>query len=139
MLYKVEVQPFHDFVIVRTIDNPETVTPGGIIIPNTADKQPLCQVVGFGDGITGNPATDPRGKLQVGDIVVLQRYTGTKIMLNGHVVQFVKWYDIQGKVKYTVAESGEEFRPSIPEDYFNSKPERSGDHVLSKGILKAIS
>lgn len=135
MIYKVEVEPFHDYVIVRTIDNPEKVTPGGIIIPDTAEKQPLCQVVGFGDGITGRPETDPRGKLSVGDIVILQKYIGTKIMLNGHVVQLVKWYDVQAKIKYTIAGTGEEFNPSLPEDYFNSEPEKPGEHALSKGSV----
>jgi chaperonin GroES len=135
MIYKVEVEPFHDFVIVRTIENPEKITPGGIIIPDTADKQPLCQVIGFGDGIQGQPHTDPRGKLKPGDIVILQKYTGTKIDLNGHVVQLVKWYDVQAKIKYTVASTGEEFRPDLPEDYFNSDPERPGDHALAKGSL----
>lgn len=135
MIYKVEVEPFHDFVIVRTIDNPEKVTPGGIIIPDTAEKQPLCQVIGFGDGIPGRIDTNPHGKLEPGDIVILQKYTGTKIDLNGHIVMLVKWYDVQAKIKYTIAETGEEFRPDLPNDYFNSEPEKPGAGQLSKGRL----
>jgi len=133
MIYKVEVEPFHDFVIVRTIENPEKVTPGGIIIPDTAEKQPLCQVIGFGTGIAGQPHTDPRGRLKPGDIVILQKYTGTKIDLNGHLCMLVKWYDVQAKIKYTIVETGEEFCPDLPDDYFNSDPERPGDHALAKG------
>jgi len=119
MIYTCSVIPFHDFVIVRTIDNPNKVTPGGIIIPETAEKQPLAQVIGFGPGCTGLPQTSPIGILKVGDIVILQRYVGTKVDINGQICMLVKWYDVQAKVIYRDAD-GNEFNPELPSDFFDT-------------------
>jgi len=117
MIYKCELEPFHDFVLVRMIDNPNRVTPGGIIIPETAEQQPVAQILAFGPGRDGSPSTVPYGKIEVGDLVVMQKYIGTKVDLNGHICMLVKWYDVQGRFRF-VNDKGVEFKPEIPDDFF---------------------
>ena len=131
MIYKVEVEPLHDYVVVRTIDNPEKTTPGGIIIPDTAEKQPLAQIVALGPGREGIPASDPRHDLAPGDIVLLQKFIGTKVDVNGKICMLVKYLDVQAKIKYSDPETGKEFKPVIPEDYFNTETGKTLTSVLT--------
>ena len=102
------------------VDNPNKVTPGGIVIPDTAESQPVAQVIAFGGGRDGSPSTDPSIHLKVGDLVVMQKYIGTKVEINGTICMLVKWYDIQGRFKFT-DHNGVEFAPEIPDDFFSKQ------------------
>lgn len=135
MRYRVEIEPYHDYVLVRMIDNPEQMTEGGIIMPNTAEKQPICQVIGFGPGRKGVEGSDPRGSLKIGDLIIMARYIGTKIEFNGSTACMVKYYDIQGTIKFVDKDTGEEFKPEIPEDWF-SRDTKDKPHPLTSLIHK---
>ena len=116
MLYNVKCFPMHDWVLVRTVDNPNQRTPGGIWMPETAEQQPIAQVVAWGKGRKEVPSSIP-DDLEEGMLVVLQKYVGTKIGLNGKVHMIVKYYDIQAKLVF-YNEDGTEFIPELPEEFF---------------------
>lgn len=115
MLYNCEIEPLHDYVLVRLVDNPNKKTPGGLYIPDTAEAQPVAQVLAVGPGREGIPGTTP--SVEKGDLVVLQKYIGTKIDINGTVCLLIKWYDVQAKLKYTDSLKIE-VKPDIPEEFY---------------------
>jgi co-chaperonin GroES (HSP10) len=120
--YRLDVEPFHDYILVRTLDNPNRMTSSGIIIPDAHDQAPVAQVLAIGPGRDGVPAADPTGKLAVGDLVLMAKSIGTKVEYNGVVAMMVKWYDLQGKFRFYDRETGEEYVPEINEDMFQ-RPE----------------
>ena len=98
LLYNVEIQMLHDFVLVKLVDPPEK-RQGCIILPQTSEDTPIAQVVDVGPGREGSPATKPHPDLKKGSFVVLQKYIGTKIVLDGDTHLIVKYYDCQSIVK----------------------------------------
>ncbi len=70
--------PLHDRVIVRA-SQPEEVTKGGIIIPDTAKEKPQRgTVVAAGPGKKDEPVT-----VKAGDTVLYGKYGGTEITVEG--------------------------------------------------------
>jgi len=125
-IYQCKCKPLHDYILVRVVDNPNERTPGGIIIPQTAEQQPVAQVIDKGPGRKDAPSTIPED-IEVGDLVILQKYIGTKVDLNGTICMMVKYYDVQGILEF-YDRHGERFRPEIPEHFFTvgeSKKEES--------------
>lgn len=83
MASKNKIQPLHDRVVVRPGDA-ETKTAGGIVIPDTADKdKPIrgkVEYVGTGKYIDGK--IQPL-QVKPGDEVLFGKYAGTNIKLDG--------------------------------------------------------
>jgi chaperonin GroES len=82
MADKLNLRPLADRVIVEPLDK-EEVTPGGILLPETAKEKPQeGRVVSVGPG-----RWDEDGKKRVemevsqGDTVVFAKYSGTEIKL----------------------------------------------------------
>ncbi len=92
-------KPLHDRVVVRRIEESER-TAGGIIIPDTAKEKPSQgEVIAVGPG-----ARDERGELvaldvQVGDIVLFGKWSGTEVKLDGEDLLIMKESDILGIVQ----------------------------------------
>ncbi len=83
MADKLSLRPLADRVIVEPLDK-EEVTPGGILLPETAKEKPQeGRVVSVGPG-----RWDEDGKKRVemevsqGDTVIFAKYSGTEIKLN---------------------------------------------------------
>ncbi len=83
MADKLNLRPLADRVIVEPLDK-EEVTPGGILLPETAKEKPQeGRVVSVGPG-----RWDEDGKKRVemevsqGDTVIFAKYSGTEIKLN---------------------------------------------------------
>lgn len=89
-------RPLHDRVVVRRVEE-ETMTKGGIIIPDTAKEKPQQgEVIAVGPG-----ARDESGKLipldvKPGDRVLFGKWSGTEIKINGEEVLIMKESDILG-------------------------------------------
>jgi len=79
-----KIKPLGDKVIVKTDDDAETTTAGGIIIPDTAqEKSQKGEIVAAGAG-----RTDENGKIiamnvKVGDTVLYSKYGGNEIEYDG--------------------------------------------------------
>jgi chaperonin GroES len=89
-------RPLHDRVVVKRIDAEEK-TAGGIIIPDTAKEKPSQgEVIAVGPG-----GRDESGKLtpidvQVGDIVLFGKWSGTEVKIDGQDLLIMKESDIMG-------------------------------------------
>ena len=80
-------------VIVEPVEA-ETVTKGGIIIPDTAQEKPqMAEVVAVGPGglIDGKEVTM---QVKVGDKVLYSKYAGSEFKLDGKEVIILRQSDI---------------------------------------------
>ena len=79
----VNLKPLADRVVI--IPAPaETVTKGGIIIPDTAKEKPQRgEVVAVGDGKTSDQGMLIKPTVKVGDTVLYGKYSGTEVTIEG--------------------------------------------------------
>lgn len=83
------VKPLHDRVVVKPHER-ETMTSGGIIIPDTAKEKPLKgKVVAVGAGKKDEPMT-----VNVGDNVIFSKYGGTEVQIGGDEYMILKESEI---------------------------------------------
>ena len=74
---KIKIKPLADRVVIEA-QAAETITAGGIIIPDTAQEKPQKgKVMAVGTG-----TKDEEMKLKVGDMVLYGKYAGTEITLD---------------------------------------------------------
>src|SRR5882672_2593531 len=75
------VRPLHDRVLIKRIEEQETVK-GGIIIPDTAkEKSQEGEVVAFGTGkILENGSTQPL-EVKEGDRILFGKYSGAEVRI----------------------------------------------------------
>jgi len=86
---KLNIQPLEDKVFVEA-SPAEEITPGGIIIPDTAKEKPQKGVVvAVGKGTKDKPMT-----VKVGDKVIYGKYAGTEIPIEGNHYLVMKESDI---------------------------------------------
>ncbi len=79
------VRPIGDRILVEPIDEKEqNGKKGGIIIPDTAKEKPMeSMVVAVGAGKTGDDGMKIFLEVKKGDRVLVSKYGGTEIKLNG--------------------------------------------------------
>jgi chaperonin GroES len=71
-----DVQPLGSRVLVRILEE-ETVTKSGLVLPDTAKEKPQRgEVVAVGDD-------EEMIKVDVGDVVLYPKYSGTELSLEG--------------------------------------------------------
>jgi len=91
---KPNFRPLGNRVLVRRIDEKETLK-GGIILPDTAKKkQEQAEVIAIGTGKkdkSGNLIPIP---VQVGQVVLMEKYSGQEIKLNEQDFVIVKADDL---------------------------------------------
>jgi chaperonin GroES len=77
------VRPLHDRLLVRRIEEKESVK-GGIIIPDTAKEKPQeGEVIAVGNGKILDNGTKVPMDVKVGDKVLFGKYSGTDIKIEG--------------------------------------------------------
>ena len=97
-------RPLHDRVLLRRLEQDEK-TAGGIIIPDTAKEKPMeAEVLAVGPG-GWNEDGDGRVALDVkaGDRVLISKWAGTEITIDGEELLVVKESDIMGIIEKTAA------------------------------------
>lgn len=97
-------RPLHDRVLLKRVES-EGKTAGGIIIPDTAKEKPMeAEVLAVGPG-TYNEDGDERMKLDVkeGDRVLISKWAGTEITIDGQELLVVKESDIMGIIEGSAA------------------------------------
>jgi chaperonin GroES len=78
-----KVRPLHDRLIVRRIEEKESVR-GGIIIPDTAKEKPQeGEVVAVGNGKILDNGTKLTPDVKAGDKILFGKYSGTDIKIDG--------------------------------------------------------
>lgn len=92
-----KIVPLFDRVVVKLTEIEET-TSSGIILPGSAKEKPqIFEVVAVGPGgeIEGKSTTMTS---QVGDRVIISKYAGTEIKLDGVEYNIVRQGDILAKI-----------------------------------------
>ncbi|MBU3740964.1 MAG: co-chaperone GroES [Candidatus Kapabacteria bacterium] len=86
--------PLHDRVIVKAAE-PEEVTKGGIIIPDTAKEKPMQgSIVAVGNGKVAENGTVTPLQVKVGDKVLYGKYAGTEVSIDGEDYLIMRESDI---------------------------------------------
>ena len=93
------VRPLRDRVLLRRSEEPETRI-GGIVVPDIAKEKPQqATVIAVGSGrITDDGKTIPLD-VHVGDRVLVGKYAGTEITLDGTEYLIVREDEILGVIQ----------------------------------------
>ena len=101
----VNVTPLHDRVLIRRIEEKESVK-GGIIIPDTAKEKPQeGEVIAAGEGKIEKGARVPLD-VKVGDRVLFGKYSGTDIKLDGEEFLILREEEILAKISGAAKAAG---------------------------------
>ena len=85
-----KVRPLHDRLLVRRIEEKEAAK-GGIIIPDTAKEKPMeAKVLAAGNGRILENGTKVALDVKVGDTILLGKYSGTEVKIDGEEVLIVR-------------------------------------------------
>ena len=95
----VNVTPLHDRVLVRRIEEQETVK-GGIIVPDTAKEKPQeGKVVAVGKGKIGEDGKVQPLDVKKGNRVLFSKYSGTEVNIDGEEHLIIREDDVLGVVE----------------------------------------
>jgi chaperonin GroES len=84
------IRPLHDRVVVRRIEQKETVR-GGIIIPDTAKEKPQeAEVVAVGPGKVNEDGKRSPMDVKKGDRVLIGKYSGSEIKIDEEELVIVR-------------------------------------------------
>jgi chaperonin GroES len=90
------VRPLHDRILLRRIEEKESVK-GGIIIPDTAKEKPQeGLVVAVGNGKILENGTKLTLEVKEGDRVLFGKYSGTEIKVDGEDYLIVREDEVLG-------------------------------------------
>jgi chaperonin GroES len=93
----VNLTPLHDQVVVKRLEEKDTVK-GGIIIPDTAKEKSMeAEVIAVGPGRLEKGARIPLD-VKVGDRVLVGKYTGTEFKYDDEEYVVLKEDQIQVKI-----------------------------------------
>ncbi|HVB33907.1 MAG TPA: co-chaperone GroES [Patescibacteria group bacterium] len=94
----VQVTPLHDRVIVKRLEEQESVR-GGIIIPDTAKEKPQeGEVIAVGAGKTNDKGDRIPLDVKAGDRVLFGKYSGTEIRIDQQEYLILREEEILAKV-----------------------------------------
>ncbi len=89
-----ELRPLGNRVVVEPIEEDE-VTPGGIVLPETAKEKPQQgKVLAVGPGERDEKGQRIPLDVQVGDRVLFAKYAGTEVKLEGKKLLILRESDI---------------------------------------------
>ncbi|MFC1668075.1 co-chaperone GroES [Chlamydiota bacterium] len=89
-----KVKPLADRILIQRIEEDE-VRQGGIIIPDTAKEKPMeAKVVALGTGKITDEGKKVDFAVKEGDQVLIGKYSGTEVKVNGAEYLIIKEEDI---------------------------------------------
>ena len=90
------IRPLGDRVVVKRLAS-EQKTAGGIYIPESTQEKPMkCEVVAVGSGKLLDNGKRNHMEVEVGQTVLLGKYSGTEIKLDGQEYVIVDQREIMG-------------------------------------------
>jgi chaperonin GroES len=90
------IRPLHDRVVVKRVEEKESVR-GGIIIPDTAKEKPQeGEVIAVGTGKVLENGTRLAMDLKKGDRILFGKYAGSEVKLDGQEYLIMREDDILG-------------------------------------------
>lgn len=91
-----DIRPLYDRIVVKRIEEEETVL-GGIIIPDTAKEKPQQgEVVAVGKGKRLEDGKVVFLDVQVGDRILFGKYSGSDIKLDGNEYLIMREDEVLG-------------------------------------------
>jgi chaperonin GroES len=88
-VYHMNIKPLADRVVIKMLEAEET-TKSGIVLPGTAKEKPqVAEVMAVGPG-----TKDVEMEVKVGNKVLISKYAGTEVKLDGNEYTIVKQADI---------------------------------------------
>ena len=89
-----KVRPLHDRLLVKRIEEKETVK-GGIIIPDTAKEKPQeGEVIAVGNGKILDNGTKVPLDVKAGDKILFGKYSGTDIKIDDQEYLILREYEV---------------------------------------------
>ncbi len=89
-----DLKPLGDRIVVRPQDEEESLTAGGLVIPDTAKEKPqLGEVLAVGPGEYKDGDRVPVD-VNVGDVVFYSKYGGTEVLHNGEDLLILSSRDV---------------------------------------------
>jgi chaperonin GroES len=88
------LKPLGDRLVVKPLEE-EEVTPGGIVLPETAKEKPQKgEVLAVGPGSRDDEGNRIDMDVSVGDKVLYAKYGGTEIKMNGDKLLILRESDV---------------------------------------------
>jgi chaperonin GroES len=89
-----KIRPLQDRIVIKRLEG-ESVTKGGIIIPDSAKEKPIeGRVVAVGNGKVLKDGKVRPVDVKVGDVVLFGKYSGTEVKLDGEEHMLIREDDI---------------------------------------------
>ncbi|MGA3293692.1 MAG: co-chaperone GroES [Candidatus Acidiferrales bacterium] len=102
----VNITPLHDRVLVRRLEEKETVK-GGIIIPDTAKEKPQeGEVIAVGAGKINDKGERIALDVKAGDRVLFGKYSGNDIKIEDEEYMILKEDEILAKISGSAKAAG---------------------------------
>ena len=93
---KLKIQPLEDRVVIIPDDEGETMR-GGLYIPDTAKEKPTQgEIIAVGPGRTLDDGKVQRLEVKVGDRVLMGKYSGTEVKIDGEEYLILREDDVLG-------------------------------------------
>ena len=93
------IKPLGQRVLVKRLDA-EEVSAGGIVLPDTAQEKPQeAQVVSLGTGGKDENGNDIEFSVKAGDKVLISKYGGTDVKVDGEDLLIISESDILGVIE----------------------------------------
>lgn len=79
-----KLQPLGDRVVVKAVEDSESRTASGLVIPDTAKEKPqIGEVMAVGPGARDDDGDRMEMEVSVGDRVLYSKFAGTEVKLDG--------------------------------------------------------
>ena len=89
-----KIQPLHDRVVVRPLDEGEQMR-GGLYIPDTAKEKPQQgEIVAAGPGKVSDQGERIAPDVKAGDRVLYGKYSGTEVTVDGESYLILRESDV---------------------------------------------
>ncbi len=95
-----KIKPIKDNIVVKRLEDEEEKKIGSIIIPDSAKEKPLtAEVVAVGSGRTLKDGKKVPLEVKVGDKVLVGKYSGSEVKLDGDELLILKEDEVLGVVE----------------------------------------
>lgn len=94
------IRPLGSRVLVKRIEDGEQKSEGGIFLPDSAKEKPQdAEVLALGTGGKDEDGKDIEFTVKVGDKVLISKYGGTDVKINGEECLILNEMDILGIIE----------------------------------------
>jgi chaperonin GroES len=93
------LRPLQDRILVKRVEQ-ESMTKGGIIIPDSAKEKPAeGKVVAVGNGKMGEDGKRISPDIKAGDRILFGKYAGTEVKIDGEEHLIMREDDVLGIIE----------------------------------------